>query len=311
MPNEASLGQDRKTLEETGYRFVGTHSALRLCHWNKLSLQGKGCCFKDRWYGNIESHRCLQMTPSVQYCTQQCRFCWCLQPWHASATERTYPFAGADDPAAILEGCLEHRRQLLHTARNEIQASPRRFQEALNPTHVGICLSGEPCLYPEISELIEEIHHSNMTTHLVTNGTLPERLEAMNTLPTHLFVSLYAPDERTYLKTCRPLISDGWAKVNSTLRLLPTLRCPSTVELTLVKGLNMIKAREYAKLIEVADPVTVHLKAVQRTGDAVKRIPEEAVPDWEEVEKFAEQISSETGYASKDRAFPYAILLAR
>jgi tRNA wybutosine-synthesizing protein 1 len=303
--DEASLGQARKMLEETGYRFVGTHSALRLCHWNKLSLQEKGCCFKDKWYGNIESNRCLQMTPSVQYCTQQCRFCWCVQPWG------TAPFAGADDPADILEGCLEHRRQLLHTARSEMWASPRRFQEALNPTHVGICLSGEPCLYPEISELIEEIHHSNMTTHLVTNGTLPERLEAMDTLPTHLFVSLYAPDEMTYFKTCRPLVSDAWAKVNSTLRLLPTLRCPSTVELTLVKGLNMIEAREYAKLIEVADPVTVHLKVVQRTGDAVKRIPEEAVPEWEEVEKFAEQISNETGYVLKDQVFPYAILLAR
>jgi tRNA wybutosine-synthesizing protein 1 len=166
-------------------------------------------------------------------------------------------------------------------------------------------------LYPEISELIEEIHHSNMTTHLVTNGTLPERLEAMNTLPTHLFVSLYAPDEMTYLKTCRPLVSDGWEKVNRTLRLLPTLGCACTVELTLVKGLNMIKAREYAKLIEIADPVTIDLKVVQRTGDAMGRIPEEAVPSWEEVEAFAEQMSSETGYVLKDKASPYAILLAR
>jgi tRNA wybutosine-synthesizing protein 1 len=150
-----------------------------------------------------------------------------------------------------------------------------------------------------------------MTTHLVTNGTLPERLEAMNTLPSHLFVSLYAPDERTYLKTCRPVVTHGWAKVNNTLRLLPSLQCPSTVELTLVKGLNMIKAKEYAKLIEVADPVTVHLKVVQRVGEAMKRIPVEAVPEWEEVEKFAEQISNETGYDLKDKAFPYAILLAR
>jgi tRNA wybutosine-synthesizing protein 1 len=219
--------------------------------------------------------------------------------------------ARADDPEDILEGCLEHRRQLLQLARNEIQASPRRFEEALNPTHVGICLSGEPCLYPEISALIEEIHHANMSTHLVTNGTLPERLETLDTLPTHLFVSLYAPDERTYLKTCRPLVPDGWSKINRTLRLLPTLRCTSTVELTLVKELNMIKPRDYAKLIGVADPATVHLKIVQRTGDNVKRISQEEVPQWQDVEKFAEQLSNETGYVLKDKAFPYAILLAR
>jgi tRNA wybutosine-synthesizing protein 1 len=309
MSNEASLGQARKMLEQTGYRFVGAHSALRLCHWNKMSLQEKGCCFKDKWYGNVESHRCMQMTPSVEYCTQQCRFCWCLQPWDASPAGGT--LARADDPADILEGCLQRRKELLESARSEIQASPRKFEEALSPTHVGICLSGEPCLYPGISELIGEIHNSNMTTHLVTNGTLPERLETMNTLPSHLFVSLYAPDETTYLKTCRPLVSDGWAKVNRTLELLPTLGCLCTVELTLVKGLNMIKPREYARLIEIANPATIDLKVVQRTGDAMRRIPEEAVPSWEEVEMFAQQLSSETGYVLKDEASPYALLLAR
>jgi tRNA wybutosine-synthesizing protein 1 len=207
---------------------------------------------------------------------------------------------------------LEERRYLVRMAQNELGVVvPERFQEALNPTHVGICLSGEPTLYPKISELIEQTHRLGMSTHLVTNGTVPDRLEAMSTLPSHLFVSLYAPDERTYLEACRPLVSDGWAKVNKTLRLLPTLPCRSSVELTLVKGLNMIKPEGYARLIEVADPVTVHLKVMQRVGDSIGRVPETAVPTWEEVEEFAEQVSRETGYIVKDRISPYAILLAR
>jgi wyosine [tRNA(Phe)-imidazoG37] synthetase (radical SAM superfamily) len=75
--------------------------------------------------------------------------------------------------------------------------------------------------------------------------------------------------------------------------------------------LNMIKPREYARLIEIANPVTIDLKVVQRTGDAMRRIPEEAVPSWEEAEIFAQQLSSETGYVLKDEASPYAVLLAR
>ena len=150
-----------------------------------------------------------------------------------------------------------------------------------------------------------------MTTHLVTNGTMPDRLESMNTLPSHLFISLYAPDERTYLEVCKPLVPDGWSRMKKTLQLLPTLSCPSTVELTLVKGLNMIKAEEYSKLIKPANPDTIHLKVAQRVGDSEKRTTDEAVPAWNEVESFAEEISRATGYALSDQIVPYVILLAR
>jgi len=247
VSNQIQLGKVKDTLEERGYRWVGSHSATRLCHWNKASLEGKGCCFKEKWYEGIESHRCLQMTPSALYCSQQCSFCWCLQPgdvaglsWQAFP----FPFKKTDDPKDIIEGCMKARRYLLQESRDELMASSQRFQEALNPTHFAICLSGEPTLYSDISELIEEIHRMGMTTHMVTNGTMPDRLESMNALPSHLFVSLYAPDERTYLRACKPLVPDGWSRIKKTLQLLPTLSCPSTLELTLVKGLNMIKAEE-------------------------------------------------------------------
>lgn len=314
VSSQIQLRKAKERLEERGYRWVGNHSATRLCHWNRASIKAKGYCFKEKWYEGIESHRCLQMTPSALYCSQQCRFCWCLQPgdiaelgWQAFP----FPFKKADDPKDIVEGCLEARRYLLQKAQDELAASTRRFQEAMNPTHFAICLSGEPTLYSDISELIEEIHRMGMTTHLVTNGTMPNRLESMNTLPSRLFVSLYAPDKRTYLEVCKPLVPDGWSKMNMTLQLLPTLSCPSTVELTLVKGLNMIKAEEYSKLIKLASPDTIHLKVAQRVGDSQKRIASEEVPAWNEVESFAEEISRATGYALSDQIVPYVILLAK
>ena len=48
-----------------GYRVVGTHSAVSVCHWTKESLRRGRVCYKERWY-KIESHRCLELTPSVR-----------------------------------------------------------------------------------------------------------------------------------------------------------------------------------------------------------------------------------------------------
>ena len=64
-------------LEKSGYRFVGTHghAAVKTCHWTRQSIVDKGVCYKEKFYG-IKSHRCLQMSPSVPFCHQQCRFCW-------------------------------------------------------------------------------------------------------------------------------------------------------------------------------------------------------------------------------------------
>jgi tRNA wybutosine-synthesizing protein 1 len=50
--------------KEAGYRIVGRHSAVKVCHWTKSALKGGKACYKS-WYG-IESHRCIQMTPSLQ-----------------------------------------------------------------------------------------------------------------------------------------------------------------------------------------------------------------------------------------------------
>jgi len=65
----------RKMLEKQGYRIVGDHSAVKLCHWMRQSLYYNRPCYKQTFYG-IESHRCVQMTPAVDWCSENCNFCW-------------------------------------------------------------------------------------------------------------------------------------------------------------------------------------------------------------------------------------------
>lgn len=53
---------------------AGSHSGVKLCRWTKSMLRGRGGCYKHAFYG-IESHRCMEATPSLA-CANKCVFCW-------------------------------------------------------------------------------------------------------------------------------------------------------------------------------------------------------------------------------------------
>ena len=65
----------RHILRKRGYRLAGSHSGVKLCHWLRQSLLHGRVCYKQEFYG-IQSHRCMQMTPTVDHCNQHCLFCW-------------------------------------------------------------------------------------------------------------------------------------------------------------------------------------------------------------------------------------------
>ena len=50
-------------LEKCGYRFIGRHSAIKICEWARSAIRGKSFCYKQKFYG-IQSHRCIQMSPA-------------------------------------------------------------------------------------------------------------------------------------------------------------------------------------------------------------------------------------------------------
>ncbi|CAK8531814.1 unnamed protein product [Lathyrus sativus] len=60
----------RENLVKQGYNIIGSHSGVKICRWTKSQLRGRGGCYKHSFYG-IESHRCMEATPSLA-CANKC-----------------------------------------------------------------------------------------------------------------------------------------------------------------------------------------------------------------------------------------------
>jgi len=284
--------ETKRKLLKAGYRIVGSHSAVKICNYTKSALNGRGFCYK-RWYG-IASHRCIQMTPALQ-CNFNCIFCW---RFHG-----IIPFKvkiNWDPPEKILDGCIEEQRKLLSGFGGNPNTKKEMFIEAMNPLHVAISLDGECTLYERISELVAEIKRRGMTAFLVSNGTMPERIEELlKNEPTNLYISLYGFNEEMYEKICFPLIRNAWERVNESLSLLKKFRCNTVIRLTLVKKLNMINPEAYAEIIKNAKPKFVEAKGYTWVGESRKRLKEENVPSMNDIRNFAKVISELTGYEIK------------
>ncbi len=137
----------------------------------------------------------------------------------------------------------------------------KAHEEAYKPTHAAISLGGEPVLYPFISEFVAEFRRRHFTTFIVTNGTRPDILKRMDTLPTQLYVSMPVDSPEEYTRICRPGNEKQWKSFRETLDLLPTLSCRTCIRITAIQSLNMEKAEGFARLIERANPNFIDLKA--------------------------------------------------
>jgi len=281
-----------------GYRIVGKHhhSAVKICRWTRESLRHDRVCFKQKWYG-IESHRCLQCTPALFWCTHACKFCWRSTSATLGTDMKDFPI---DEPSEIIDELVEAQRLLLTGFKGNEKVDKKKWKEAQNPTNMAISLAGEPTLYERLSDLIKEAHKREMSTFLVTNGTRPDKLKKLETEPTNLYISLCAPDEETYKKTHQPLIKDGWKRLNESLKLMKSFNCRKVLRLTLVKGLNMKDPEKYAKLILKAEPNFIEPKGFVHVGEAQKRLSRDTMPSHDEIKIFAQQLSELTGYNIKD-----------
>jgi tRNA wybutosine-synthesizing protein 1 len=297
-------------LERAGYRLVGRngHSSIKVCHWTRKSLLNRGVCYKEQFYSEklgVRSHRCLQLTPSLQFCDHRCLFCW-------RNTDITRPgfVGGIDEPSEILDGAISEQRKLLSGFGGNPYVDRQKFKEAQEPKHCAISLAGEPTLYPEINGLIEECRRRGMTSFLVTNGMHPEVLERLIE-PTQLYISIVAPDPKTYVQVCQPHLTDGWERLNLSLELMSSFGCGKVIRLTLVKGLNLKDATGYAKLIERAGSDFVEVKAYMHVGFARGRLGPENMPSHQEIKAFAEELSKETGYFVRGESVPSRVVLLK
>jgi tRNA wybutosine-synthesizing protein 1 len=139
-----------------------------------------------------------------------------------------------------------------------------------------------------------------MTTFLVTNGTFPERLEALENLPTQLYVSLCSNSKEMFEKVQKPLVKDAWEKLNKTLEMFPSIKTRRVIRLTMVKDLNMIEPEKYSKLIDKASPNFVEVKSFMSVGFSRQRLPYSVMPSHEDIKEFAGKISDSTGYKIAD-----------
>ncbi len=284
----------REKLENQQYRIIGKQTAVKICTWTKKSLRDEGVCYKEKFYG-IKAHRCCQMTPALGYCPNHCIFCWRIY------TKREEKMDEYDSIDMIIKECPEKQQKLLEGYYGYKKVNLKKLKEAQEPMHYAISLAGEPTMYPELAELIKKLHKNGKTTFLVTNALFPERineLEEKNALPTQLYISLDAPDEELWEKIDRSIIKNGWEKVIKSLKLMKELKkkTRTTIRITAIKGINMIKPKEWAEKINIANPEFIEVKGYMFIGDSRKRMKKENMPLHEEVREFAEEICKNSDY---------------
>lgn len=292
----------KKILKKQHYEIVRTHSAAQICRWTKRSLRDEGVCYKEKFYG-IKSHRCCQMTPSVMWCDNKCLHCW-------RAIELTLgnKIPKEDSPSEIIDGCIKSQRKLLQGFKIDLRskkkqlsrANQKKYLEAQEPMQFAISLSGEPTIYSQIGELIAELRRRGKTSFLVTNGLHPEVLKKLSkekNLPTQLYVSVNASNEKLWKEFHRSSVKNGWKKLNESLSLLGKLNCRTVFRMNLVRNLNMNDdhIEEYAKMIKKSKPLFTEVKGYMSVGFARERLGYDRMPDNKEMNLFVEKLATATG----------------
>ncbi|MFX1377585.1 MAG: radical SAM protein [Promethearchaeota archaeon] len=381
---------------KTTYRIIGDnrHSSIKPCHWLEQRLatgRDNRNCYKGVF--GVQSHRCLQNTPSLPFCNHQCVFCW--RDIESGSLGSEF-IVEADDPKILIDEMLRHHKDIIenhlplrrylenyeimidilyyillnneqthsinslsnniHVSKNKVEravtllknqefirpinSSSNNFRldddvnccissrdeleilinreltspddimqahtEAMMPNHAAISLDGEPLLYPRISEFVQEFKNRNMTTFIVTNGTLPERIEKLDPLPTQLYVTLPAPNEKVYKKLCRPMIRNGWSNIMDSLDLTKSLSSRTVVRLTAIKDLNLSEnfINEYAKIIEKTSPNFFEIKGFTLQAKALlikdrlkaEKEVQEFFPEYDYLEDLALKFEKVSGF---------------
>lgn len=298
-------------LTEQGYHIRGGHFAVKRCKWLREALTKKRFCYKHAFYG-IASHRCMQCTPSLQFCSHACLFCWRTQKTGGEMPPGNFKWT---EPGEVAEAMQKEQARIVSGYGGNEKVEKKMWEEALKPKHVALSLSGEPTVYPHLPELISNFHKNGMSTFLVTNGTFPKALESLSTLPTQLYISMVSPNGGLYGKICRPWIKEGWKRYQESLELMRGAKTRTVLRMTLAKGLNFCKPEEYAKQVEVAMPNYVEVKSFMFVGgsrEPGRGLSLESMPSVSEIRVFAKELASLTGYLpSEEHTASRIVLLCR
>jgi tRNA wybutosine-synthesizing protein 1 len=286
----------RERMFKQQYRIVGHHSAVKMCYWCKKSFIKEGHCYKRDFYG-IDTLNCLEMSPAIT-CNQRCRHCW------RDTSVFSAGWVGpVDDPKDIIDGCLKGREVLINGFKGNDNVDPETFNRAQRPTHAAISLTGEPCMYPRLPELVEEFFKRGFrTVFLVTSGTVPEMLKEFFThrAPTNIYLSMEATNETDYKTFCAPVLEDSWQKIQESLDILRQLkekkRTRTVLRITCVKGFNMHDVKAFLPIIRKMQPDVIECKGYMYMGYSMLRLKRENMPLHEEVREFSQKLAELSGY---------------
>jgi len=246
-PKEMLTRKHRAQLTKEGYKIVGSHSAVKLCRWTKHQLRGRGGCYKHSFYC-ITSFQCMEATPSLA-CANKCVFCW---RHHKNPVGTAWKWRMDPPDVIVAEGIAQHK-QMIRECKGIPGVKKERFEEAMNVKHCALSLVGEPIMYPRINELVTDLHSRSISTFLVTNAQFPEAIHNLCPI-TQLYVSVDAATKESLKAVDIPLFADFWERYLESLRAIRNKKQRTVYRLTLVKGLNMSCASDYAKLVALGEP---------------------------------------------------------
>ncbi len=279
------------------YHFAGRHTVVKKCYWTHKALVEGRHCYKCKFYG-IESHRDIQMSPAAFWCWNACLHCWRIRPQDVGIDMDETKIPIVDDPKWLVDELIRIHRMLVSGYKGHPKADPKLVEEAMNPVHVTLSLTGEPTLYPLLSDLLKEIHRRGMTSFLVTRGVRPDVLANLEEEPSQLYVSIEAWDKKSYNFFTRPLVPRAWELTLETLELLPSFSSPTVLRITLVKGFNDTEEalRGFAKLVEISQPTYIEVKSYMWVGASRMRLSKSNMAEHEYVRKVSQRLSELTGY---------------
>eukprot|EP00672_Neobodo_designis_P019155 CAMPEP_0174830480 /NCGR_PEP_ID=MMETSP1114-20130205/2542_1 /TAXON_ID=312471 /ORGANISM="Neobodo designis, Strain CCAP 1951/1" /LENGTH=425 /DNA_ID=CAMNT_0016064279 /DNA_START=97 /DNA_END=1371 /DNA_ORIENTATION=+ len=299
----------RESLEKT-YTLVGTHSAVKLCRWQKAMMRGRGGCYKYTFYG-IESHRCMEATPSLG-CANKCTFCWRL---NSNPTIKEWNFL-TDEPVSLVDQLVDAHRGLVKNASGMAGAIPDKVGEAMVPKHCALSLVGEPIVYPRISEFCDHLHRRGISSFLVNNGQFPESIRDLRPI-TQLYLSVDAANKEDMKKLDRPVFADFWERFQRSIEYMKAKKGRTVFRLTLIEDFNMGDVAGYAEMVLKGQPDMVELKQVTPAFQGFKSSPfrMKNVPEWERVVAFGQALCDAVGGGEYEIAAAHehskCLLLAR
>ncbi len=297
--------------ERSPYYYFGPskHAAASTCLWTKKALTGEGYCYKMTFYG-IQSHRCIQWSPCPVHCNYACRFCWRDTSIHSPEWE-----GPVDDAEILVEESIKAFNYLLNGYPGNPKTIPKRMQQSKDPIHTAISLDGEPTLYPELPGLIRAFHKRRITTFLVTNGSNPKMLrllEAEDSLPTQVYISLSAWDEESFQKIQQPLQPGLWANYLESLDWMRQSNHDRRVlRMTLAKNLNLSddSLKGFADIIRRSGAEYVEVKSYTPVGKSRLRMGPDYAPTHEDMQSAAETLAEKTGYLVTAEHKPSQVVL--